>query len=213
MASMLPGLIHLTAAFSHSKANLKEKNCSLSLQASSGTVFSLILTTIGSLTTPNSSPRPLNSVFPQEALVTRDAEKKVIPAEQLVVGDIVEIKGGDQIPADIRLLFSQGCKVNFRSPNPWGEGGCSSFPVSVEKVENKVLAFELFQNFLQVDNSSLTGESEPQPRSAEFTHENPLETKNIAFYSTTCLEGKACWFSGSHAPVGPLLPLVCDVFV
>lgn len=41
----------------------------------------------------------------------------------------------------------------------------------------------------QVDNSSLTGESEPQTRSPECTHENPLETRNIAFFSTTCLEG------------------------
>lgn len=50
--------------------------------------------------------------FSQQALVIRDSEKKIIPAEQLVVGDIVEIKGGDQIPADIRLLSSQGCKVS-----------------------------------------------------------------------------------------------------
>lgn len=49
--------------------------------------------------------------FSQQALVIRDSEKKIIPAEKLVVGDIVEIKGGDQIPADIRLLSSQGCKV------------------------------------------------------------------------------------------------------
>merc|ERR1712179_422826 len=35
----------------------------------------------------------------------------------------------------------------------------------------------------KVDNSSLTGESEPQSRSTEFTHENPLETKNLAFFS------------------------------
>uniref|UniRef100_F6Z6X5 Sodium/potassium-transporting ATPase subunit alpha n=1 Tax=Macaca mulatta TaxID=9544 RepID=F6Z6X5_MACMU len=89
-------------------------------------------------------------MIPQQALVIRDSEKKSIPSEQLVVGDIVEVKGGDQIPADIRVLSSQGCRV---------------------------------------DNSSLTGESEPQPRSSEFTHENPLETKNICFYSTTCLEG------------------------
>ncbi|XP_011855374.1 PREDICTED: potassium-transporting ATPase alpha chain 2 [Mandrillus leucophaeus] len=89
-------------------------------------------------------------MIPQQALVIRDSEKKTIPSEQLVVGDIVEVKGGDQIPADIRVLSSQGCRV---------------------------------------DNSSLTGESEPQPRSSEFTHENPLETKNICFYSTTCLEG------------------------
>ncbi|NXA21470.1 ATP4A ATPase, partial [Ibidorhyncha struthersii] len=41
----------------------------------------------------------------------------------------------------------------------------------------------------QVDNSSLTGESEPQTRSPECTHDSPLETRNIAFFSTMCLEG------------------------
>merc|ERR1719285_702487 len=44
---------------------------------------------------------------------------------------------------------------------------------------------------LKVDNSSLTGESEPQSRSPEFTHENPLETKNLAFFSTNAVEGTA----------------------
>lgn len=48
----------------------------------------------------------------QQALVIRDAEKKEMPADQLVVGDIVEIKGGDRIPADIRLIATQGCKVS-----------------------------------------------------------------------------------------------------
>lgn len=41
----------------------------------------------------------------------------------------------------------------------------------------------------KVDNSSLTGESEPQPRSPDFTNENPLETRNIAFFSTNAVEG------------------------
>jgi len=41
----------------------------------------------------------------------------------------------------------------------------------------------------QVDNSSLTGESEPQSRTPDFSHENPLETRNIAFFSTNCVEG------------------------
>jgi len=41
-----------------------------------------------------------------------------------------------------------------------------------------------------LDNSSLTGESEPQSRSAEFTHENPLETRNLAFFSTNAVEGE-----------------------
>merc|ERR1712233_6658 len=43
----------------------------------------------------------------------------------------------------------------------------------------------------KVDNSSLTGESEPQTRTPEFTHENPLETKNLAFLSTNAVEGTA----------------------
>merc|ERR1711994_1131161 len=41
------------------------------------------------------------------------------------------------------------------------------------------------------DNSSLTGESEPQARTPEFTHDNPLETKNLAFFSTNAVEGTA----------------------
>jgi len=40
-----------------------------------------------------------------------------------------------------------------------------------------------------VDNSSLTGESEPQSRSNEFTSDNPLETRNLAFFSTNAVEG------------------------
>lgn len=80
----------------------------------------------------------------------RDGDKFQINADQLVVGDLVEMKGGDRVPADIRILQAQGCKV---------------------------------------DNSSLTGESEPQTRSPECTHESPLETRNIAFFSTMCLEG------------------------
>uniref|UniRef100_A0A8B9W0X6 Potassium-transporting ATPase alpha chain 2 n=1 Tax=Anas zonorhyncha TaxID=75864 RepID=A0A8B9W0X6_9AVES len=116
-----------------------------------------------------------SKMIPQQALVIRDAEKKELPAEQLVVGDIVEIKGGDRIPADIRLISAQGCKV---------------------------------------DNSSLTGESEPQSRSCDFTHENPLETKNIAFYSTTCVEGTATGIvinTGDRTVIGRIASLASGV--
>ncbi|XP_025716499.1 sodium/potassium-transporting ATPase subunit alpha-2 isoform X6 [Callorhinus ursinus] len=92
------------------------------------------------------------NMVPQQALVIRGGEKIQINVENVVVGDLVEVKGGDRIPADLRLISSQGCKV---------------------------------------DNSSLTGESEPQTRSPEFTHENPLETHNICFFSTSCVEGTA----------------------
>lgn len=42
-----------------------------------------------------------------------------------------------------------------------------------------------------MDNSSLTGESEPQTRSFDLSSENPLETRNLAFFSTNCVEGAA----------------------
>ena len=43
---------------------------------------------------------------------------------------------------------------------------------------------------MRVDNSSLTGESEPLLRSIECTNpENPLETKNLCFFGTLCKEG------------------------
>nr|KAF6396184.1 ATPase Na+/K+ transporting subunit alpha 4 [Rousettus aegyptiacus] len=92
------------------------------------------------------------SMVPQQALVIRGGEKIQIDVQNVVLGDLVEVKGGDRIPADIRLISAQGCKV---------------------------------------DNSSLTGESEPQTRSPDFTHENPLETRNICFFSTNCVEGTA----------------------
>lgn len=92
------------------------------------------------------------NMVPQFATVIREGQKLTVPAEEIVVGDIIEIKSGDRIPADIRILKSQGCKV---------------------------------------DNSSLTGESEPQTRSPELTHDNPLETRNLAFFSTNCVEGTA----------------------
>ncbi|XP_066111263.1 sodium/potassium-transporting ATPase subunit alpha-4 [Saccopteryx bilineata] len=92
------------------------------------------------------------NMVPQQAMVIRGGQKMQINAQNVVLGDLVEVKGGNRIPADIRVISAQGCKV---------------------------------------DNSSLTGESEPQTRSPEFTHENPLETRNICFFSTNCVEGTA----------------------
>uniref|UniRef100_A0A8B9KSU9 Sodium/potassium-transporting ATPase subunit alpha n=1 Tax=Astyanax mexicanus TaxID=7994 RepID=A0A8B9KSU9_ASTMX len=51
------------------------------------------------------------NLVPQQALVIRDGQKNQINANLLVVGDLVEIKGGDRVPADIRVITSQGCKV------------------------------------------------------------------------------------------------------
>merc|ERR1712002_713450 len=63
---------------------------------------------------------------------------------------------------------------------------------------------------MKVDNSSLTGESEPQSRSPDFTNENPLETRNIGFFSTNAVEGTAKGIVvniGDHSVMGRLAGL------
>ena len=46
-----------------------------------------------------------------DAVVIRDGEKKTVEAEELVPGDIVMLKSGDKIPADIRLVKSKDFRV------------------------------------------------------------------------------------------------------
>jgi magnesium-transporting ATPase (P-type) len=59
-------------------------------------------------------------------------------------------------------------------------------------VPHKCLAFCAFilnRSIFQVDNSSLTGETEPLRRVPEQTNDSPFETKNLAFYGTFFTEG------------------------
>ncbi len=46
------------------------------------------------------------------ATVIRGGAKKVVPAEDLVPGDIIVVSSGDQVPADARLLECKGLEVN-----------------------------------------------------------------------------------------------------
>ncbi|CAH0398018.1 unnamed protein product [Chilo suppressalis] len=91
-------------------------------------------------------------MVPPNATVIRDGIKKVIPNVGVVLGDIVEMNGGEVVPADVRIL---SC-VNFKT-----------------------------------DMSSLTGESEPVKHRPECTNANPLETKNMAYFSCPVVEGTA----------------------
>lgn len=57
-----------------------------------------------------------------------------------------------------------------------------------EKIPADIRIIE--SNEMKVDNSPLTGESEPLLRTVECSHpENYLETANVAFFGTLCKEG------------------------
>lgn len=90
--------------------------------------------------------------LPPQTVVHRGGRVLEVPARDLVIGDLCDVKLGDKIPADLRLVTNQKLKV---------------------------------------DNSPLTGESEPIGRTVDCTDENPLETKNLAFFGTLAVDGTA----------------------
>lgn len=47
----------------------------------------------------------------QETAVLRGGKNQTAPVDKLVVGDIVDVKFGDRLPADIRIIRSAGFKV------------------------------------------------------------------------------------------------------
>lgn len=52
------------------------------------------------------------NLIPAYATVIRDGEKNSILAEELVLGDVVEVRAGDGIPADIRIVKCSRMKVH-----------------------------------------------------------------------------------------------------
>jgi len=50
-------------------------------------------------------------LVPQEAIVLRNGDKISVNAVNLVVGDIVFVKAGDRIPADLRVVEARSFKV------------------------------------------------------------------------------------------------------
>uniref|UniRef100_A0A914PTG2 Cation-transporting P-type ATPase N-terminal domain-containing protein n=1 Tax=Panagrolaimus davidi TaxID=227884 RepID=A0A914PTG2_9BILA len=55
--------------------------------------------------------KDFNTLLPEKATVIRDCEEKLIACEELVVGDIVVISSGNRIPADLRILKTNGLMI------------------------------------------------------------------------------------------------------
>lgn len=110
---------------------------------------------------------------PTKARVLRDEGKmQEVPAETLVQGDVVVLKSGDKVPADIRIIHVVDCKV---------------------------------------DNSSITGESEPQERNPQpASGGNPLEAPCLLLSGTMIVSGDAIGIVirvGDHSLLGQIAGL------
>ncbi|KAF9568135.1 hypothetical protein EC968_002993 [Mortierella alpina] len=91
------------------------------------------------------------NLMPQKCYVIRDQKAMQVSAADLVLGDVVYMRMGDKVPADV-MIFA-----------------CSD---------------------MKVDNSSLTGESDPQSRSPVIEQKNPLEARNLAFNGSLVINGE-----------------------
>ncbi|WP_236790929.1 HAD-IC family P-type ATPase [Amycolatopsis sp. GM8] len=100
-----------------------------------------------------SAMNALKSMMKATARVRRGGTESVVPAEQLVVGDIVLLSAGDQVPADGRILEASA---------------------------------------LQIDESSLTGESVPAAKDSDALPQpglGPGDQTDMAFMNTPVTHG------------------------
>ena len=84
------------------------------------------------------------SMMPPKCKIVRNGVEMEIKAEDLVLGDLVIIQGGDKIPADLRIISNNGLKVEQSALN--GE----SEPVEVSEIA-------LHDDFLESKNIIFNG--------------------------------------------------------
>ena len=122
-----------------------------------------------------SAMNALKSLMKATARVRRDGVEGEMPAEQLVVGDVVLLSAGDQVPADGRLIAASS---------------------------------------LQVDESSLTGESTPAAKETAPLHGTDLapgDCSNMVFMNTPVTHGSGVFIvtaTGSDTEVGKISGLL-----
>ncbi|RKP25450.1 hypothetical protein SYNPS1DRAFT_15649 [Syncephalis pseudoplumigaleata] len=108
------------------------------------------------------------NMIPQKCYAIREGKLNQQEAATIVPGDVVFVRMGDKVPADLRIFASSDLKV---------------------------------------DNSSLTGESEPQARTKDNDHKNPLEATNVAFNGTLVVAGEGYGVAirtGDHTVLGQI---------
>ncbi|KAJ8986171.1 hypothetical protein NQ317_005645 [Molorchus minor] len=126
-------------------------------------------------TTSSSIMESFRNMVPKYATVIRNGEKRIMPSEEVVLGDLVEVNAGDVVPADIRIITS---------------------------------------NDLKVDNSCITGESSAVSRGPDCTDTNPLESMNLAFYSTSVVQGSGTGIvirCGENTVIGRIAGLTSSI--
>ncbi|KAL3662046.1 hypothetical protein V7S43_012853 [Phytophthora oleae] len=95
------------------------------------------------------------NMLPLQCSVVRDGVNQTIPAEELVVGDLVWVRNGDKVPADLRILLCSNLKVENSSLT----GESELIHISSDAQEDSVSHLEcknvVFNGSLCFDGSAL----------------------------------------------------------
>ncbi|MBI5389842.1 cation-transporting P-type ATPase [Candidatus Woesearchaeota archaeon] len=119
-----------------------------------------------------------------------DSFKDMVPSKAKVIrgGQLTEIYARGLVPGDI-IVLAEGDKV----------------PADARLFE---------ENALKINNASLTGESEPQLRSVDPTHEHYLESRNLVFSGTLVQAGSGkavVYATGMRTELGKIADLTHEV--
>lgn len=147
----------------------------------------------------------LGKMMPNKCTVLRDGAERKVDASELVPGDLVRLYIGDRVPADIRIIETSELKVRAAQRSA-AQQVLSSLIAARHRCQprwcwcdNKALPLThalllllwcMPCTCLQVECSSLTGESELVPASVDAKHELPAEARNIVFMSSLAMNGE-----------------------
>jgi sodium/potassium-transporting ATPase subunit alpha len=106
--------------------------------------------------------KSVKTLIAEQATVLRDGKPYIIPAHDLVVGDVVYLSMGDRVPADLRLPF----------------------PSNRREVMSALLFHTVSTTLISILSDMIPGE-------LHSTSDNALESHNLALSSTFVIHG-AC---------------------
>lgn len=109
------------------------------------------------------------NLLPAEALVVREGKALKVPSTNLVVGDIVKVKIGDKVPADIRLLSTSG-DVRFDRSILTGERAIDMTDNNFLETCNIALMGTIVTNGIAIGLVILTGDNTVMGRTAKATN-------------------------------------------
>lgn len=121
----------------------------------------------------------ITAMLPESCHVVRDGHQIEISAIDIVPGDILLLKAGDRVPADVRYIKVSSDMAIDRAVLT---GGYCSFLSPVNPS---------FYIQTLADYSSVTGESKPIKGTTESTEDNYLETRCVGLQGTHCVSGTA----------------------